>query len=115
MLPQELMAGKEWVERRFVEIAREFGTPRALTQEDRWREADEALIPASHPMTYYIELGGHLKRGDVIFVDADLEMAGAGGQGARERLSRHIRDVLLSLASIGVSEPKPTHAATGRL
>jgi hypothetical protein len=96
---RDLAAGRRWVERQFEEIAREFGAPRALTQEDRWRE-DPAPNPKHHQsMAYYIEMGGHLKRGKVTFCDVDLETAGTGERGARERLERHIRDVLASSSS----------------
>ena len=96
-------AGKRWVERRFVEIAREFGAPRPLTQEDRWRETDKPLMPHSHCMAYYIELAGHLKHGDLTFHDVDLEIAGTGEPAAQERLACHIRDVLVSLGSVEIS------------
>jgi hypothetical protein len=112
MSAEELKAGKQWVERRFVEIAREFGAPRTLTQEDRWRETDKPLMPHSHRMTYYIELAGHLKRGDLSFRDVDLEIAGAGELASQERLARHIREVLVSLGSVEISGGKPPHAVT---
>jgi hypothetical protein len=89
----DLNAGRLWVERRFEEIAREFGAPRRLTREDRWRE------PRSPPernqsMAYYIEIRGHLKRGEVAFSETDLEVAGTGEPLTRERLGQQIRTVL---------------------
>ena len=108
-----LRAGKQWVERRFGEIAREFGVPRALTQEDRWRETDKPFMPHSHSMAYYIELAGHLKRGDLAFRDVDLEIAGAGELAAQERLARQIRDVLGSLGSVDIPAAKPPRVVTG--
>ena len=115
LVSQELKAGKQWVERRFVEIAREFGAPRTLTQEDGWPETDKALMPHSHRMAYYIELSGHLKRGDLTFRDVDLEIAGAGELAAQDRLARHIRGVFVSLGSVEISGGKPPHAFTGWL
>ena len=112
MSTQEVKAGKQWVERQFVEIAREFGAPRTLTQEDRWRETDKAFTQHNHRMAYYIELAGHLKRGDLTFRDVDLEVAGAGEQAAQERLARHMRDVLVSLGSVQIPGGKPPHAVT---
>jgi hypothetical protein len=112
---QELKAGKQWAERRFVEIAREFGAPRTLTQEDRWRETDKPLMPHSHRMAYYIGLAGHLKRGDLTFRGVDLEIAGAGELASQERLARHIREVLVSLGSGRNPGGKPPHAVTGWL
>lgn len=100
MSGQQLRAGKQWVERRFVEIAREFGAPRTLTQEDRWRVVDTPFMPHSHCMAYYIEMAGRLKRGDLTFRDADIEVAAAGGLRAQERLSHHIREVLVTLRSL---------------
>ena len=115
-MSQELKAGKQWVERRFVEIAREFGAPRTLTQEDRWQETDnKAFKPHNHRMAYYIELSGHLKRGDLTFRDVDLEIAGAGELAAQEKLARHIRSAFLSLGSVEISGGKPPHAFTGWL
>jgi hypothetical protein len=66
-------------------------------------------------MAYYIELAGHLKRGDLTFGEADLELAGAGGLGAQERLARDIRDVLVSLGSAAISGGEPPHVVNGRL
>lgn len=102
MSTPNLNAGRRWVEQRFEAIAREFGAPRALTQEDRWRE-DHASRKHDQRMAYYIELGGHLKRGLVTFWNVDLEIAGAGEPEAREKLEHQIRDVLAasSLASGG--------------
>jgi diguanylate cyclase (GGDEF)-like protein/PAS domain S-box-containing protein len=94
MSTRDLTAGRRWVERRFEEIAREFGAPRALTQEDRWREDPASNPKHNQSMAYYIEMGGHLKRGKVTFCDVDLDTAGTGEREARERLERHIRDVL---------------------
>lgn len=90
----DLNAGRRWVERRFEEIAREFGAPRQLTREDRWREHRSPMVNHSQSMAYYIEIGGHLKRGEVTFSENDLEIAGAGEPSARERLGHRIRDVL---------------------
>ena len=61
-------------------------------------------------MAYYIEVAGHLKRGDLIFQDVDLEIAGAGERPAQERLARQIRDALVSLgpAEMPSGEPPPT-------
>ena len=115
MSAQELKAGKQWVERRFVEIAREFGAPRTLTQEDRWRETEEARMAHSHHMAYYIELAGHLKRGALTFGDGDLEVAGAGGLGAQEKLSRHIRDKLASLRGAEIPGGTSPRVVSGRL
>lgn len=114
MSVQRLKAGKHWVERRFVKIAREFGAPRTLTQEDRWRVVDTPFMPHSHCMAYYIEMAGHLKRSDLNFRDVDLEIAGAGGVGAQERLSRHIREELVSLGSFAGAGDKSAHVVTGR-
>ena len=97
---QKLRAGKQWVERRFAEIAREFGAPRTLAQEDRWRVVDTPFMPLSHCMAYHIEVAGHPKRGDLTFRDVDMETAGDGGVGAQERLSRHILEVLVSVGSL---------------
>jgi len=95
MSTMELKAGRRWVERRFEEIAREFGAPRGLTREDRWREVHAALTEHDHSsMAYYIEMGGRLQRGEVNFSETDLEIAGMGGKSAQERLGRQIRDVL---------------------
>ncbi len=99
MSTRDLTAGRRWVERRFEEIAREFGAPRALTQEDRWLESRASFPKHNQSMAYYIEMGGHLKRGQVTFCDVDLETGGGGEQGARERLGRHIRDVLASYSA----------------
>ena len=96
MSTMDLNSGRRWVERRFEEIAREFGAPRRLTREDRWREHRTPLVKQSQSMAYYIEIGGRLKRGEVDFSETDLEIAGAGEQSARERLGRQIRDVLAS-------------------
>lgn len=115
MSAQELKAGKQWVERRFVEIAREFGAPRTLTQEDRWRETEGTRMAQSHHMAYYIELAGHLKRGALSFGGVDLEIAGAGGLGAQEKLSRHIRDVLESLGSVEIPGGQSPSVVSGRL
>jgi len=115
MSAQELKAGKQWVERRFGEIAREFGAQRTLTQEDRWRETNKPLMPHSQYMAYYIELAGHLKRGHVTFRDVDLEIAGAGEVTAQERLAHHMRDVLASLGSVDIPAGKRPHAVTGWL
>jgi hypothetical protein len=93
MSRQDLTAGRRWVERRFEEIAREFGAPRALALEDRWRESSTSE-KHNHSMAYYIELGGHLTRGEVTFWGVDLEIAGTGEPAAREKLGRQIRDVL---------------------
>jgi diguanylate cyclase (GGDEF)-like protein/PAS domain S-box-containing protein len=90
----DLNAGRLWVERRFEEIAREFGAPRRLTREDRWREHRSPLVEQNQSMAYYIEIGGRLKRGEVTFSEDDLEVAGAGEPSARERLGRQIRNVL---------------------
>lgn len=114
MSVQELMAGKQWVERRFVEIVREFGAPRTLTQEDRWREIHKPSMPHSHSMSYYIELAGHLKRGVITFADVDLEIVGGGEPTAQDTLSRHIRDALVSLGN-RESGSGGSHAVTGRL
>ena len=83
MSTTDLKAGRRWVERRFEEIAREFGAPRALAQEDRWREIPAPFVKHNHSMAYYIELGGHLKRGEVTFWDVDLESAGTGELASR--------------------------------
>jgi hypothetical protein len=93
---KDLNAGRRWVERRFEEIAREFGAPRRLTQEDRWREAPTRFPKHNYSMAYYIELSGHLKRGEVTFWDVDLEIAGTGELAAREKLGRQIRDEFAS-------------------
>src|SRR3989304_7925511 len=100
MSAQELKAGKQWGERQFVESAREFGAPRTLTQEDRWRETDKAFTQHNHRMAYYIELAGHLKRGDLTFRDVDLEVAGAGEQAAQGRLAGPWREVLGPLGRV---------------
>jgi len=63
-------------------------------------------------MAYYIELTGHLKRGELTFRDVDLEIAGAGERTAQERLARHMRDVLVSLGSVQIPGGKPPHAVT---
>jgi diguanylate cyclase (GGDEF)-like protein/PAS domain S-box-containing protein len=99
MSTRDLTAGRRWVERQFEEIAREFGTPRALTHEDRWREDRTPFPKNNQSMAYYIEMGGHLKRGQVTFRDLDLETAGTGEKGARERLGRQIRDALASYSA----------------
>jgi hypothetical protein len=98
MSQRDLNAGRRWVEQRFAEIARDFGAPRALAQEDRWREIDP-LRKHDHSMTYYIELRGHLTRGELTFGDVDLEIAGTGEPAAREKLGRQIRDRLALSAS----------------
>ena len=90
----DLNAGRLWVERRFEEIAREFGAPRRLTREDRWREGRSPPAERNQSMAYYIEIRGHLKRGEVPFSETDLEIAGAGEPSARERLGQQIRTVL---------------------
>ena len=95
MSMQDLKAGRHWVERRFEEIAQEFGAPRALTQEDRWREND-TVRRHNHSMAYYIELGGHLTRGEVTFWNVDLEIAGTGEPAARAKLGHQIREELAS-------------------
>jgi hypothetical protein len=94
MSTMDLNAGRRWVERRFEEIAREFGAPRRLTREDRWREHRTPLVEQNQSMAYYIEIGGHLKLGEVNFSETELEIAGAGEPSARERLGRQIREVL---------------------
>lgn len=94
MSTMDLKAGRRWVERCFEEIAREFGAPRNLTLEDRWREKQAAPAKQDHRMAYYIEMRGRLKRGEVTFSETDLEIAGAGEPSARERLGRQIRHVL---------------------
>ena len=114
MSAAELRAGKQWVERRFVEIACEFGAPRTLTKEDRWLEGDKPSQPPSQSMAYYIELAGHLRRGALTFPDADLEIAGTGELVTQERLSRHIRDVLVSVVNGEPPDGKPP-TVTGRL
>ncbi|HSF18000.1 MAG TPA: hypothetical protein VLK65_20855 [Vicinamibacteria bacterium] len=96
MSTEDLKAGRLWVERRFEEIAREFGAPRGLTREDRWREVPARFAQHNHRMTYYIELNGHLKRGEVIFWGVDLEIAGTGEVAVREKLGRQIRDEFAS-------------------
>ena len=94
MSTMDLTAGRRWVERRFEEIAREFGAMRGLTREDRWREHRTPLVKQNQSMAYYIEIGGRLKHGEVDFLETDLEIAGAGEPSARERLGHQIRDVL---------------------
>ena len=96
MSTMELKAGRRWVERRFEEIAREFGAPRSLTQEDRWQEDGAPLANQNQSMAYYIEIGGRLKHGELKFSENDLEIAGTGEQAAQERLGRQIRGVLAS-------------------
>jgi hypothetical protein len=96
MSTNDLMAGMRWVERRFEEIVREFGVPRALAREDRWRGTHPASGNRNHRMTYYIELRGHLKRGELVFGELDLEIAGTGERAVREKLGRQIRDLLAS-------------------
>jgi hypothetical protein len=96
MSTRDLTVGRRWVELQFEEIAREFGAPRALTQEDRWREDQTPLQKDNQSMAYYIEIGGRLIRGQVTFLDVDLRTAGTGEGGARQRLRHHIRDVLAS-------------------
>ena len=96
MSTNDLMAGMRWVERRFEEIVREFGVARALAREDRWRGTHPDDGKRSHRMTFYIERSGHLKRGEVIFGEIDLEIAGAGERAAREKLARQMRDTLAS-------------------
>ena len=95
MAAKELEAGKRWVEQRFEEIAREFGAPRTLAQEDRWREAG-AFMKDTNYMTYYIELHGHVRRGEIAFWDIDLEDAGAGEKEAQEQLEKEMRYALSS-------------------
>jgi diguanylate cyclase (GGDEF)-like protein len=90
----DVNAGRRWVERRFEEIAREYGAPRRLAREDRWREHRAPLVTQNQSMTYYIEIGGRLKRGEIEFSEADLQIAGAGEPSTEERLGRHIREVL---------------------
>ncbi len=99
MAAKELEAGKRWVEQRFEEIAREFGAPRTLAQEDRWREAGEPFMKNTHYMTYYIELHGHVRRGEIAFWDIDLEDAGAGEKEAQEQLESQMRYAFRSLGS----------------
>ncbi len=94
MSTRDLDAGRRWVERRFDEIAREFGAPRGLTREDRWGARCTTPVKQNQSMAYYVEIGGRLRRGQVIFSETDLEIAGAGEPSARERLGRQIRDVL---------------------
>jgi len=106
----DLKAGRRWVEGRFEEIAREFGAPRRLTREDRWREHRTPLVRRNQSMVYYIEIGGRLKHGEVNFSETDLETAGAGEQSARERLERQIRDVLAS-HPVGREQPGNRRAA----
>ena len=96
MAAKELEAGKRWVEQRFEEIAREFGAPRTLAQEDRWREASEPFMKDIHSMTYYIELEGHVRRGEITFRDVGLEDAGAGEKKAQEQLESQMRYALRS-------------------
>jgi hypothetical protein len=96
MSTRDLTAGREWVERQFEEIAREFGAPRALTREDRWPEDQTSLQAENQSMAYYIEIGGRLIRGQVTFRDVDLKTAATGEHGARQRLGHQIRDVLAS-------------------
>jgi hypothetical protein len=96
MSTDDLTAGMRWVERKFEEIVREFGVARALAREDRWRGIDPACGKPSHRMTYYVELHGHLKRGEVVFGELDLEIAGTGERAAREKLGLQIRDMLTS-------------------
>jgi hypothetical protein len=114
MSAQELKAGKQWVERRFEKIAREFGAPRTLAREDRWRETIGVLAPQSH-MAYYIELAGHLKRGALTFGDLDIELAGAGWLPAQERLSRQMRDALMFLGSVEIRGAKLPRTVRERL
>ena len=69
---------------------------RPLAQKDRWREADQPPMEHTHCMAFDVELGGHVKGGELTFWDIDLEDAGAGEKAAQERLEGHIRDVLAS-------------------
>ena len=96
MSTQDLKAGIRCVERRFEIIAREFGAPRTLAQEDRWREISPPPSHQNQSMTYYIELDGHLKRGEIHFWGVDLEIAGTGEPAAQDKLGRHIREALVS-------------------
>jgi hypothetical protein len=97
MSSEDLEAGRRWAEKRFAEIALEFGAPRTLTREDRWRE-NRVSGKREHRMAYYIEMAGHLTRGEVTFWSVDLEVAGGGETAAREKLGGRMRDVLVSSA-----------------
>jgi hypothetical protein len=48
-------------------------------------------------MTYYLELADHVKRGEIVFRDVDLEDAGAGDKMAQTAIERQIRNLLESL------------------
>ena len=92
MIGRELEAGKRWVERRFDEIAQELGTHvRTLAKEDRWSRGGRK---DTHCMTFYIEFEGHVRQGELVFIGADLEDAGAGIGAAQDKLQRQIRSVL---------------------
>ena len=94
-----LEAGKRWVEQRFQEIALVFGAIGYVAKEDRWREAREPFRNLTYCMAYYLEVGGHVKHGELTFWDVHLKAAGAGDTGAREKIESHIRYVLGSYRS----------------
>lgn len=97
MAGAELEAGKRWVEQRFAQIAAELGAIGGVAPRDRWRELGKRFRTEAHCMTYYVELGGHVKRGEIVFRDVDLEDAGAGEKTAQTAIERQIRNLLESL------------------
>ncbi len=96
MSGKELEAGQRWAERRFEELAAEQGAVGSVPRGDRWRRLGERFKTQTHCMAYYVEIHGHVKRGEIPFRDVDLEDAGAGEKAAQDKLEREIRDLLTS-------------------
>ena len=94
MSGKELEAGKRWVEQCFEEIATHSGALGNVAPGDRWRMLGERFKTHTHCMAYYVELHGHVKRGEIVFRDVDLEDAGAGDTAVQERLVSQIRYAL---------------------
>ena len=93
MSGKELEAGKRWVEQCFEEIATQSGALGNVAPGDRWRMLDR-FKTHTRSMTYYAEFRGHVKRGQIVFRDVDLEGAGAGDTAVQEELVVHMRSAL---------------------
>ena len=100
MSGKELETGKRWVEQRFEKMVVLRGSLGSVAPGDRWRKLGARFKTHTHCMTYYVELRGHVKRGEIVFRDVDLEDAGAGEKAAQGKLERQVQDALGSIPAL---------------
>ena len=99
MSPQELNAGKCWVEERFTEIADELNVPVTLSAQARWSEPSTTSLKHAYCMAYEVTVHGRHRRGEMMFRDVNLEDVGCGEKSTQDTLVREIRRLLESFQS----------------